>query len=268
VSPTPEVRREREEQERVAGTVLRFLRARARLDELVALGAKKGSIPFDDVNAFVENQLFELKEECHWLFRIREQGDTMEASTAVLFDILVGSLFHQCMKVKENAYQVERYAPKYAALRKAHHHQPDADRQVKTFLKEGEGIIERSRRMLRQELNYAVELFHEATIVLRHVLVEHGDNPLLVRTLIENEELLNAVYKGEFKGEPLQALLHEMYAGKPAAGYVLAAESLFDGGWFDRARDLCKHARKLDPRNRQAAKLLTKLNAAAQAYPA
>ncbi len=261
MSPTPELRREREEQERVAGAVLRFLRARAKLDDMVAEGASKGGIPFDKVNSFVENQLFELKEECHWLFRSRERADAMGASSAMLFDILVGSLFHQCMKVKENSYQVERYAPKYAALRKAHG-EPNAARQVKTFLEEGERIIARSRRMLRQELAYAVELFHEATIVLRHVLIEHRDNPLLVRALIENGELLDTVYGPK----SLDALLREMYDGNPAVGYVLAAESLLEGGWFNRARDLCKQARKLDPRNRQAAQLLSRLNVAAHAH--
>ncbi|MBM4037285.1 MAG: hypothetical protein FJ290_02120 [Planctomycetes bacterium] len=261
MSPTPELRREREEQERVVSTVLRFLRARAKLNDMVAEGASKGGIPFDEINSFVENQLFELKEECHWLFRSRERADAMGASSAMLFDILVGSLFHQCMKVKENSYQVERYAPKYAALRKAHQ-QSDAAKEVKTFLEEGERIIARSRRMLRQELAYAIELFHEATIVLRHVLVEHRDNPLLVRALLDNAKLLDTVYGAG----SLDALLREMYGGNTAAGYVLAAGSLLEGGWFDHARDLCKQARRLDPRNRQAAQLLNKLNVAAHAH--
>ncbi|HUT32260.1 MAG TPA: hypothetical protein VNE39_02165 [Planctomycetota bacterium] len=261
VSPTPELRRQRDEQERVAGTVLRFLRARARLDEMVAKGANAGGIPFAEIDAFVESQLFELKEECHWLFRSQERGEAIEASTAVLFDILVGSLFHQFMKTKENAYQVERYAPKYAALRKSLQ-LPDAPRQVETFLKEGERIIARSRRMFQREFAYALELFSEATIVLRHVLVENRDNPLVVRMLLDNERLLDAVYGPG----SLEKLFGEMYDGSPVRGYVTAAGSLYEGGWFERARDLCKQARKLDPRNRQATHLLSKLNAAAHAH--
>jgi len=261
VSPTPELRREREEQERVAGIVVRFLRARARLDEIIAQGASTGSIPFAEVDSFVENQLFELKEECHWLYRRQERAEAAEASTAVLFDILVGSIFHQSMKVKENAYQVERYAPKYAALRKSFQ-VVEAPKQVETFLREGERIIARSRRMLQQEFAYAVELFNEAAIVLRHVIVENRDNPLLVRTLIENQELLEAVYGPR----SLERLLGEMYDGHPAGGYVAAAGSFFEGGWLDRARELCKRARKLDPRNKQAAQLLSKINAAAHAH--
>jgi hypothetical protein len=260
VSPTPELRWEREEQERVAGTILRFLRARARLDEMIARGASEGAISFAEVDSFVENQLFELKEECHWLYRRQERAEATEASTAVLFDILVGSIFHQSMKVKENAYQVERYAPKYAALRKSFQ-AAEASKQVETFLREGERIIARSRRMLQQEFAYAVELFHEATIVLRHVVVENRENPLLARGLFENEKLLDAVYGPR----SLDKLLAEMYGSHPATGYLLAAGSLYEGGWLDRARDLCRRARKLDPRNRQVTQLLNKLNTAARA---
>lgn len=259
MSPTPELRRQREEQERVASIVLRFLRARAKLDEMIARGAAAGNIPFAEIDSFVENQLFELKEDCHWLYRRQEAQDRVGASTAVLFDILVGSLFHQCMKVKENSYQVERYAPKYAALRKTLQ-RPDAPPQVATFLKEGERIIARSRRALQQEFAYAVELFNEAAIVLRHVLVENRDNATLVRTLIDNEKLVDAVYGPH----SLEQLFREMYDGHPATGYLVAAGDLYDGGWYDRARELCKRARKLDPKNKQAIQLLNKINAAAQ----
>ncbi len=260
MAPTAELRRMREEQERVSETVLLFLRSRAKLDEMVAKAASVGGIPFEDIDSFVENWLFELKEECHWLYRRQERADTLEPSTAVLFDLLVGSLFHQFMKCKEGTYQVQRYAPKYAALRKALN-RPDAPKQAETFLREGERIIARARRALQQEFAYAVELFSEAAIALRYVLAENRDNPLLVRTLVENEKLLDAVYGPR----ALEKLLREMYDDHPATGYVVAASDFFDGGWYDRARELCKRARKLDPKNRQAAQLLNKINAAAHA---
>ncbi len=260
MSPTPELRRQREEQERVAGAVLLFLRSRVRLDEMIANGAASGSIPFAVVDSFVENHLFELKEECHWLYRRQEDAAEMGASTAVLFDILVGSLFHQFMKVKENSYQVERYAPKYAALRKSLQQTDAPTRQVATFLKEGERIIARSRRALQQEFAYAVELFNESAIVLRHVLLENRDNPILIRTLIDNEKLADAVYGPR----SVEKLFREMYDDHAATGYLVAAGDLCEGGWYDRARELCKRARKLDPKNKQAVQLLNKINAAAQ----
>jgi hypothetical protein len=251
----------REEQERVAGTVARFLRSRAKLDELIASSASAGRIPFEEINSFVENELFELKEECHSLFRNEERQDETDLTSGGLFDILVGSLFHQMMKVKENTYQSERYAPRYAALRRAARG-PNPPEHAEAFLREGQRIIQRARRALGQDLAHAVELFSEATVVLRHVLLENSGNPLLVRTLLDNQEVVEAVYGPR----SLDKLLREMYDGHPAAGYVLAASDLYEGGWYDRARELCKQARKLDAKNKHAAQLLRKINAAARAH--
>lgn len=256
-----EQHRLRDEQERVANTALRFLRSRVKLDEMVAAVASKGAIPFEEIDSFVQNQLFELKEDCHWLFRYREGGDEAKPMLAMLFDILVGSLFHQMMKVKENTYQVECYTPKYAALREALQ-RPNAPKRVETFLREGERIVARARRVLHREFSHAAELFSEGTIVLRYVLIENRDNPLLIRSLVENEKLLDAVY-GQHS---LEKLFREMYEDRPVQGYILAATDFFEGGWYERARDLCQRARKADPKNKAAAQLLNRINAAVNAH--
>jgi len=255
-----ERRPSRDDQERVAEATLGFLRSRVRLDELIASSASSGAIPFAAINAFVEGDLFALKEECHALFR-KGQSPEAEFSSGALFDILVGSLFHQMMKVKENTYQIERYAPMYGSLRRAMHG-PNPPEHAEVFLREGQRIISRARRALRDDFQHAVELFSEATAVLRHVIVENHDNPLLARTLIESSALLDAVYGPR----ALEKLLHDMYDRRPAAGYLLAAGDLYDGGWYDRARELCKEARELDPKNKQAAVLLRRINAAAHAH--
>lgn len=268
--PTGGLRMTREEQERVAGLARLFLRARATLNDMVKRRGDIRGIPFAELDAFVENELFELKEECHWLFRSQERADVLEASSAMLFDILVGSLFHQCMKTKENAYQVERYEPKYHALRKVLQ-RPNAPEHVEGFLKEGERIIDRARRALLREFTYAVELFDDACVVLRRVLAEHRDSPLVARTLVDSEALVDAVYgqpgkSGSGAAGSLEALLSEMYDGHPVIGYLLAASDLYEGGWYERARELCKRARKLDPKSKQVTQLLNKVNAAAHGH--
>jgi len=253
----------RAQEERVARAALRFLRARARLDELIAMSASAGGVPFSAVNEFVESDLFELKEDCHALFRNHDIGDDEddELTPAMLFDILVGSLFHQMMKVKENSYQVERYGPKYAALRRALRG-PNPPEGGDVFVRKGQQIIQRARRALAQDLRYAVDLFSEAAAVLRNVLIETRDNPLLVRTLLDNRDVVEAVYGAH----GLDVLLREMFDGRPAAALTAAAGDLYEGGWYERARDLCKRARSLEPKNKHAAQLLRKINAAAHAH--
>jgi len=255
------VEQPRETQERIARTLLRFLRSRVKLDELIAASASVGRIPFAAINGFVEKDLFELKEECHSLFRNAPEADEGTLTSTSLLDILVGSIFHQMMKVKENTYQIECYAPKYAALRRAVRG-PDAPEHGEAFLREGERIISRARRALRDDLAHAVELFTEATVVLGHVLLENRENPLLVRMLLESQAAVEAVYGPR----SMDRLLREMYEGRPAAGYLLAATDLLGGGWFDRAREYCQHALRLDPKNKQAARLLNKINSSARAH--
>ena len=246
----------------MARTVLRFLRSRTKLDELVASSASRGRVPFDEINGFVEGDLYALKEDCHSLFRGPQRpGGALDLSAGALFDLLVGSLFHQMMKVKESTYQLERYAPRYAALRKSARG-PDAIEHREAFLREGQRIIQRARRGLRQDLHHAVELFSEATVVLRHVIRENSGNPLLVRTLLDNLDDVEAVYGAR----TLDDLLSEMYDGRPAEGFLAAAGDLLEGGWYDRARDLCKQALKLEPDNVRAAQLLNRINAAASAH--
>ncbi|MFC1806310.1 hypothetical protein ACFL09_04945 [Planctomycetota bacterium] len=251
----------REQQERVARTVLRFLRSRAKLDELIARSASQGRVPFDDINRFVEGELFALKEDCHSLFRGDHLPEEEHLDAGGLFDLLMGSLFHQMMKVKENTYQIERYAPRYAALRKAMKG-PDAPENGAAFLREGERIVQRSRRALRQDFKHAIELFHEATIVLRHVLCENHDNPLLVRTLLDNGDAVEAVYGHR----TLDDVISEMFDGRPAEAFLVAAGDLLHGGWYDRARDYCQQALELEPDNRHAGHLLSKINSAASSH--
>ena len=245
----------------MARTALNFRRARTTLDDLIARSAGAGRIPFDQVNTFVEEDLFQLKEACHALFRSEDNSHEVDVSAAGLFDILVGSLFHQMMMVKENTYQIEAYTPKYAALRRAVRG-ADPPEHGESFLREGERLIKRASRALRHDLSHVVELFSEAVVVLRQVLTENRGNPLLVRMLVANKEVIEAVYGPR----RLEEILSQMFDGRPAAAYLVAAGDFLEGGWYDRARECCQRARVLEPSNERAAELLNKINTAARAH--
>ena len=52
-----------------------------------------------------DSVLFRLKERCHALFRGGEQPSEVVMRREALFDLAVGSLFHEAMKFRENLYQ-------------------------------------------------------------------------------------------------------------------------------------------------------------------
>ena len=60
------------------------------------------------------------------LFRPAARGKGVAMRRAALFDLAVGSLFHEAMKFRENFYQREVYGPRVRALRSAAGEETDA----------------------------------------------------------------------------------------------------------------------------------------------
>ena len=77
---------------------------------------KEGRLTFLEMEEFVDDRgkscLYRLKQMCHDLFR-----NTCEAAYKEKFyDITVGYIFHEAMKLRECIYQLEYYKPEYTAL--------------------------------------------------------------------------------------------------------------------------------------------------------
>ncbi|GAG25313.1 unnamed protein product, partial [marine sediment metagenome] len=82
---------------------------------------RSGTLRFEEVRDGIAadegSALFRLKERCHALFRLGKGAPHVARPREVLFDLAVGSLFHETMKVRENFYQREIYGPRVRALR-------------------------------------------------------------------------------------------------------------------------------------------------------
>ena len=79
---------------------------------------------FEDLQELVgdgeASVLFRLKERCHDLFRGDGAANAAAAAAAdreALFDLAVGSLFHEAMSFRENFYQGRFYGPRVRELR-------------------------------------------------------------------------------------------------------------------------------------------------------
>ena len=82
---------------------------------------REGVLTFDEVQRLVGDDersvLFRLKERSHALFRGGDHAPGIATQREALFDLAVGSLFHEAMKFRENLYQRTVYGPKVRALR-------------------------------------------------------------------------------------------------------------------------------------------------------
>jgi tetratricopeptide (TPR) repeat protein len=198
---------------------------------------RSGDLRFEEVQALAGDTeasvLFRLKERCHALFRAGAFGDDLPR--VALFDLAVGSLFHEAMKLRENFYQLEVYAPKVEAAR----------REAESG---SEGLFEEFARILAGSLERLAEAFAETEALLeqtrrqfRVLLRTHRGNGLVSRYLLENAALAEEVL-----GESLDAFFGEIH-GDPVAAWALAARSYLASGYFAEARSALSEALARDP---------------------
>ncbi len=188
---------------------------------------QRGAPCFEEVALLVgdseESILFRLKERCHALFR-RDPSQRSEMHREVLFDLTVGSLFHEAMKLRENLYQQEVYVPQVEQLLEEHGTEDHA------FFREFEKIQAAGADRTLDAMRETEVLLSQTRKQLRALLKAHADNGLLIRNLIEAgtdvEEALEV---------PLTELLAELH-GSAAAGYRDAAHSYLESAFFESAR--------------------------------
>lgn len=195
-----------------------------------------GELEFGDVQALVgdgdeESVLFRLKERCHGLFR-SQAGDASVAREE-LFDLAVGALFHECMKFRENFYQLSVYGPKVRSLRAT-----GGVRGVDGALfREFEKILAASQVRLEEALQEALILLGQTRAELEALLRERPAEGLVARFLVAHPCDVESVFP-----QGLDALLVNLYGSAPK-GYELAGRSLLGSGYYREAAAAFEAAR-------------------------
>jgi len=243
--------------EKTASVFRRFLVARVAFDAIIEMFRSSEPMRFEPINIFVERTLFGLKEECHALFRNegKPAGDVLYAED--LFDVLIGSIFHETMKIKENCYILEHYGPTYRSMAAI------ADRRIRVpvyerlFFRACKRIIERASTAVYDDIRAAEQLFDDTTEHLLNILPRFANNGLVTRMLVENQQLVEMVY-GE---DGLQKVLLKMYEGRLSRAFLHAASSYFAAGRIAEARDCCERSLKEEPDNTGALRLTARIQA-------
>lgn len=183
-----------------------------------------GALSFDEVRRFVGDDersvLYRLKERCHALFRSGSADGQIEIGASALFDLAVGSLFHEAMKLRENLYQSAVYAPKVAALRGS------GVADASGLLREFDKIVNDARQRLAESVAESRVLLGQTTTQFRVLLRSYSANGTLARFLVEQSEQLAEA----FACSPDEALadLH----GSAGAAWRRAAWSYLASGFF------------------------------------
>jgi hypothetical protein len=206
---------------------------------------RTGQLAFEEVGELVGDDersvLFRLKERCHALFRVEREGEIVATA---LFDLAVGSLFHEAMKFRENFYQRSSYGPKVRSLRRA------VVRDESGLLAEFEKLIGAAGVRIDESLQELDILLGQTTAQFRILLAAHRDEGALARMLSARSREL-----AEMFGVTADALLAELYGGA-AAAWARAARSYLASGFYAEAAAAFGEAARLGRRSPEEARLL------------
>ena len=211
--------------------ILEILRDFLEVDRLVREVARRHrsqGLRFPELAALIGDDeasvLFRLKERTHALFRGPGGVGRGPTHREALFDLAVGSLFHEAMKLRENLYQREVYGPRVRALHS------DAEEESKALFDEFEKMLGAVDDRLDEGVRELETLSHRTADQLRLLIADLRDDGA-VRFVTERPAEVEAVF-----GVPLDALLEEMY-GSVSDGFVRAGRSYLASGSFASARD-------------------------------
>jgi len=223
-----------------------FLSAHRLMRRLFAL-YRSDELRFEDLERLVGDDehsvLFRLKGRCHALFR-REPGTRAGAMRReALFDLAVGSLFHEAMKFRENFYQREVYGPRVRALR------TESGAENEALFREFEKILSAVAQRLDEGLHESEALLTQTREQLALLLAEYRDNGFVTRCLIENRADVEAVFD-----DGLDALLAQIH-GDAATGHRVAGRSYLASGFFAEAEAAFASARGNGARSAEVERL-------------
>jgi len=217
----------RERNRRIVEIVARFFEATVTFEGIYQ-AYRKGTLTFSQIETFVDDRgkslLFEMKENCHALFR-RNVVAGMEKEQ--LFDLAIGTIFHEAMKLREDLYQLEVYGAKLRTLES----KEGRTRYEDDFLRQLRKITRRAEVRLDEEMEEARTLFRETSEQLKTLLADFGSNGLLVRYFHENGDLVQQVYGGR----GVEDLLDLMYPGGYAQSLAAAGKSYLESARYERA---------------------------------
>jgi hypothetical protein len=192
-------------------------------------------IPFAKIRELVGDDesavLFRMKEKSHALFRTDEYGSEVVRHEA-LFDLAVGSLFHEAMKLRESLYQREVYGPRVAQLREA------ADEESEALIVEFDRILEKSVARLDEVVAEVRVLLAQTRDQLRRLLLERAGDRRVTRCLLSRTKQVGATFP-----EGLDGLLRAMH-GNTVTGLVEGARALLESAYYVEALATLRRAHK------------------------
>ena len=220
-----------------------FCLAADEFDTMFKSFEQTGLISFPDLKQLIgsgmsKGLLWRLKDTSHHFFR----NDPADHLVGRFLDWALGYIFHEAMKLKEDAYQQQSYVPWFMALDRTNLPEPED-----SFCSELVQILAQTRESIIREVNRIKFIIDQCKRMFPKYFRTQHDNHLLARFLFKQHDLVQKVF-----GSHYPELIASIYGDTPEQMYALAARSLREGGWIKDANAAVEKALALNPRCRQS----------------
>jgi len=242
----PDEFQRRQVAEAEAEIVRLFLDSYAKWLDAVGQRGTNGAELVSRLTELVRQDLAELKERSNLLYREERTRKPEVKPVEVVFDYLVGAIYHHILKLREVAFQL-------------HSRTPPVDERTggpeKALLATWRRLVERTRAEFDDGVQVAEEFWRESFEILERLISLCRENPHVIRALIEREAILGRAYRDG----GLLGVLRRVYDGRPERGFALVAGELARSGWLEEARSAAELGIRLVPASPELEALLSEL---------
>ncbi|HMM38644.1 MAG TPA: hypothetical protein PKB11_07795 [Desulfovibrio sp.] len=181
--------------------------------------------------------LWRLKDTAHHVFR----NDPECPVEGRFLDWGLGYIFHETIKLLEDTYQKTNYAPWFREMRDS----SDLHQAAKDIAGELFQVLHQTEESMDREIGRIRFIMAKCRQLLPIYLARHRGNMLLARLLVAQNELVREVFAEEYRD-----LIAGIYGNQPELMYILASQSLRQGGWMEEAEAAVAEALHLNPAER------------------
>lgn len=223
------------------------LLAKLFFDEIYDNYQKSGGISFQKLEHWIgteinKGSLWNLKDTSHLVFRDNASKSFFYER---VFDWKFGSIFHAGMKLKEDIYLTEVYQKEGRVFTNGANIPEDFN--IQELLEEYKITITRAQESAAEEMENLRYLFSSGMEHLQRLILRFKDNGLLIRFLVENEDLYDRVYR---KGA-LKKLFEVMYDRGLEEAYLMVGKNYRRGGWYNEALLVLERGLEINPHNEE-----------------
>lgn len=220
-----------------------FCQACELLERQMASFDADGTVEFEVLRDIVGTEmdkglLWRMKDTAHHVFR----NDPNVHLGGRFLDWAIGYIFHETVKLKEDAYQKQNYAPWFHTLIKGDTDSSGPERDITEQLFQ---VLSQTEESMHREIARIRFIMAKCRQLLPSYLHRYSDNVLLARYIFSQNGLVLAVFRDEY-----DELIRTIYGEEIERMYVLASQSLRLGGWMDEAAQAVEKARQQNPTSR------------------